>query len=62
MPRESLLACSAALKKQVTGHKLLKQKNPIEALDLGHLARAAGLSCSGRHAVAVDASSSSMAT
>lgn len=54
--RESLAACSATLKKQVVGRKLLKLKNPIGALDLERLARAAGLSCSSRRAVAVAAS------
>lgn len=54
--RESLVACSASLKEQVAGRKLLKRKNPIGALDLGRLARAAGLSCSGRRYVAVAAS------
>lgn len=60
--RESLAACSASLKKQVAGHKLLKRKNPIGALDLGRLARAAGLSCNGRRLVEVAASSTTMAT
>ena len=54
--RESLVACSASLKKQVAGRKLLKRKNPIGALELGHLSRAADLSCSGRQSVAVVAS------
>ena len=51
--RESLAACSASLMKQVTGCKLLKRKNPIGALDLGHLAMAAGLSYIGRRSAAV---------
>lgn len=50
--RESLATCSASLK-HVTGRCLLKRKNPIGALDLKRLARAAGLSYSGRCAVTV---------
>jgi len=46
--RESLEACSVALKKQIKGRKILKRKNALGALDLGRLARAAGLSCAGR--------------
>jgi hypothetical protein len=59
---ESLAACSASLKKQVAGRKLLKWKNPIGALDLRRLARAAGLSCSGRRSVEVTASGTTTAT
>jgi hypothetical protein len=55
--KESLVACSAQLKKQIKGRKILKRKNPIGALDLGRLARAACLSCSDRQAVAVAAAS-----
>lgn len=51
--RESLASCSAALKKQVVGRKLMWRKNPLGALDLSHLARAAGLSCKDRKAVAL---------
>ena len=51
--RESLASCSAALKKQVTGRKLIKRKKPLGALDLGRLAKATGVSYSGHQAVAV---------
>jgi hypothetical protein len=60
--RESLAACSASLKKQVAGHKLLKRKNPIGALDLRRLARAARLSYSGRRSVEVTASGTTTST
>lgn len=53
--RDELTSCSDALKKQIKGRKILKMRNPLGALDLGRLARAAGLSCSARHAVAVAA-------
>ncbi|CAN6350660.1 unnamed protein product [Urochloa humidicola] len=53
--QESLGGCSADLKRQVRTRKLLKKKNPIGALDLGRLAKAAGLSCSDRRSVAVAA-------
>lgn len=53
--RESLVACSAALKKQIKGRGILKRKNALGALDLGRLAWAAGLSCSDHQAVAVAA-------
>lgn len=59
--RESLAACSATLKKQVVGRKLLKRKNPMGALDLGWLARAARLSCTNCHAVAVAATGAGVA-
>lgn len=49
----SLEACSDDVRKHVKGRKLLKRKNPLGALDLSHLGKAAGLSCSDRYAVAV---------
>lgn len=45
------------LKKHIKGHKILKRKNAMGALDLGCLARAAGLSCADRQAVEVVATS-----
>jgi hypothetical protein len=51
--RESLAPCSQDLKRQVKGRKLLKRKNPLGALDLGHLAKAAGLGCGERHTAVV---------
>ncbi|CAN6180743.1 unnamed protein product [Urochloa humidicola] len=51
--RESLLSCSKALQKEVTSRKILKRKNAVGALDLGRLAKAAGLSCADQRAVAV---------
>lgn len=36
---ESLMACSAKLKKHIKIHKILKRKNPMGALDLGQLAK-----------------------
>ncbi|CAO2041471.1 unnamed protein product [Urochloa humidicola] len=53
--RESLAACSKDLKHHVKTRKLLKKKNPLGALDLGRLAKAAGIGCAGRRAVAVAA-------
>ncbi|CAN6330814.1 unnamed protein product [Urochloa humidicola] len=53
--REGLANCSKDLQRQVYKRKILKKKNPLGALDLGRLAKAAGLGCSGRHAVAVAA-------
>lgn len=55
--RESLQACLAVLKKQIKGRHVLKRKHSLGALDLGRLARAAGLSCSERQAVTVAAAS-----
>lgn len=52
---ESLVACSAVLKKQIKGRRILERKDALGALDLGRLARAAGLSCSDHKAVAVAA-------
>lgn len=42
--RESLEDCSESLRKHVKGWRFLKRKNPLGALDLGHLARVANLS------------------
>lgn len=53
--RESLASCSDDLKKQVSSRRLLKRKNPLAALDLSRLAKAADLRCSDRRAVAVAA-------
>lgn len=50
--QESLTACSNALRKHVKGRKMMKQKNPLGALDLGRLAQAAGLSCADHQAMA----------
>lgn len=58
--RESLEACSAALKKQIKGRGILKRKHALGALDLGRLARAAGLSCSNHQAIEVVASSTAV--
>lgn len=57
--KESLATCSAALKKQVIGRKLLGCKNPLGALDLGRLAKVAGLSCKDCKAVAMAATTPS---
>jgi len=54
--QESLAPCSDELKKQVTSSRVvLKKKNPLKALDLSRLAKAAGLDGSRRRAVAVAA-------
>ncbi|KAJ1272950.1 hypothetical protein BS78_06G242300 [Paspalum vaginatum] len=53
--RENLQACSKPLQKHVKTCKLTKRKNPLGALDLGRLAKAAGLGCADRRAVAVAA-------
>ena len=50
--RKCLAACSPALQKHVTGRKILKHKNPLGALDLRRLAKAAGLSCADQSAIA----------
>lgn len=55
--KESLQACSSALKKQIKGRRVFKRKHALGALDLGRLAKAAGLSCSDRQAVEVAAAS-----
>lgn len=59
--RESLVACSAVLKKQIKGRQILNRKDALGALDLGRLARAAGLSCANRKAVVVAAAASAVA-
>lgn len=51
--RESLASYSANLKRQVIGHKLIKHKKPLGALDLGCLAKDAGIGCSNSMAIAV---------
>jgi hypothetical protein len=53
--KESLEACAPALKRQVRDRRLFKRKNPLGALDLGRLARAAGLSRTAKKAIAVAA-------
>ena len=53
--REYLLACSKPLQRHVKARKLTKRKNPLSALDLGRLAKAAGLGCADRRAVALAA-------
>ncbi|CAN6270193.1 unnamed protein product [Urochloa humidicola] len=53
--RESLAACSKDLKHHVKTRKLLKKKNPLGALDLGRLAKVAGIGCAGCRAIAVAA-------
>jgi hypothetical protein len=53
--RESLASCSDDLKQQVRTRRILKRKNPLVALDLSRLAKAAGLAYSDRRAVAVAA-------
>lgn len=50
---DGLLSCSAALKKQVKGRWLLKRKTALSALDINHLAKAAGIGCSSNWAVDV---------
>jgi len=41
--RESLVLCSSELKAQVSACRILKKKNPLMALDLSRLAKAACL-------------------
>lgn len=53
--RECLLPCSEDLKRQVAKQRLLKRKNPLKALDLDRLAKAADLDSTARHSVAVAA-------
>jgi hypothetical protein len=53
--RECLAPCSEELKKQVSQRRILKKKNPLKALDLSRLAKAAELDSSARRAVAVAA-------
>lgn len=53
--RESLVSCSDELKEHVVARRVLKKKNPLKALDLSQLTKAAGLDCSARRAVAVAA-------
>lgn len=55
--KESLEASSEGVRKHVKGRKILKRKNALGALDLSRLAKAAGLSCSDHHAMAVAAAS-----
>lgn len=43
--KESLEASLEGVRKHIKGRKILKRKNPLGALDLSHLAKAAGLSC-----------------
>jgi len=56
--RECLAPCSEELKKQVVQRRLLKKKNPLKALDLTRLAKAAELDYPARRAVAVAAATS----
>lgn len=58
---KSLASCSASLKRQVVGRKLIKCKKPLGALDLGRLAKAAGIGCSNSSVVAVVERESAMA-
>ncbi|XP_066316803.1 uncharacterized protein [Miscanthus floridulus] len=53
--RESLVLCSSELKAQVSACRILKKKNPLMALDLSRLAKAACLDGPSRRAVAVAA-------
>jgi hypothetical protein len=53
--RECLAPCLEELKKQVAQRHVLKKKNPLKALDLSHLAKAAELDLPARHAVVVAA-------
>lgn len=53
--RECLAPCSEELKKQVAQRCVLEKKNPLKALDLSHLAKAAELDLPARRAVAVAA-------
>ncbi|CAN6276917.1 unnamed protein product [Urochloa humidicola] len=53
--RESLAACSKTLKRQIKTRQMLKKKTPLGALDLGRLAKAAGLTCADHRAVTVAA-------
>ncbi|CAL4982690.1 unnamed protein product [Urochloa decumbens] len=51
--RKSLANCSNDLKRHVASRRIFKRKNPIGALDLRRLAKAAGLSCADQRAVAL---------
>ena len=51
---ESLEACSAALKKQIKGRRVLKRKHALGTLDLG---RVGGLSCVDHQSVLIAAAS-----
>lgn len=53
--RETLAPCSAELKLPLSARRILKKKNPLKALDLPRLAKATGLDCTSRRAVAVAA-------
>lgn len=50
--KECLESYSNDVHKHVKGHRLLRRKNPLGALDLGRLGKAVALSCTDRRAVA----------